>query len=73
MKVAIRLDPSEKAITSISVNESPAEYVEGGSPDNRARRLEDSDKNSWYFNENIRTVFVKVFDAAKLRVRVTYQ
>ena len=73
MKVAVPLDPNDRPVTLISVNEVRAEYVEGGSPENRAKRLEESSRNSWYFNENIRTVFVKVFDAAELRVKVTYE
>jgi alpha-glucosidase len=49
-------------IESIQANGEDLPLISGGTPEYRAYLLKNSDDNAWYFNENIRVSFIKVFD-----------
>jgi alpha-glucosidase len=61
--VAVLHDPSETAApSSIRMGGTALTFISGDSPENRADRLANSVTNAWYYNENVRISFVKVFD-----------
>ncbi|MGO8899878.1 MAG: TIM-barrel domain-containing protein [Isosphaeraceae bacterium] len=71
--VAVLHDPSETAAPSaIKLGGAALEFISGGTLESRAGRLADSSSSAWYYNENLRISFVKVFDqAAEIVLDVT--
>jgi alpha-glucosidase len=71
--VAVLHDPSQTAAPSaVKLGGVALEFISGGTPESRAGRLADSGSNTWYYNENLRISFVKVFDqAAEIVLDVT--
>lgn len=63
--VAILQDPSEPALSTVRMSGASLQQIAGGSPEDRADRLAASGSNAWYYNENLRIAFVKIFDQAK--------
>ena len=73
--VAILHDPSElpardvksnirnsSPLQSVSIDELEILPIKDGTLDERVKKLSDSEKNAWYYNENIDITFIKVFD-----------
>jgi alpha-glucosidase len=61
--VAILHDPSESnAPSAIQFAGKPLAALTGGTPEERADRLGANRESAWYYNENLRISFVKVFD-----------
>jgi alpha-glucosidase len=60
--VALLHDPSEGSLQNVTVDGLRADFITGGSADERSYRLSGSHQNAWYYNENIHISFVKVFD-----------
>ena len=72
--IAILHDPSElptrdvnnkrnsSPLQSISIGNQQIPLITNGNSQERANQLSNSQKNAWYYNENIDISFVKVFD-----------
>ncbi|MBE9212004.1 alpha-glucosidase [Plectonema cf. radiosum LEGE 06105] len=72
--VAIMHDPSElptrdlnnrrnsSPLRSISIDDREIPLITNGNAEERANQLSNSQKNAWYYNENIDISFIKVFD-----------
>lgn len=73
--IAILHDPSElpqrdpvsnkrssSPLKSVSIDEQEIFFITGENPAQRADQLSKSEKNAWYYNEDIDISFIKVFD-----------
>jgi alpha-glucosidase len=55
-------DPAEQVPNAVQRAGNNLRMISGGSVDDRARQLAASDHDAWYYNENLRISFVKIFD-----------
>lgn len=65
--VAVLHDPSETegisgCLKSVKIAGQEIDLVTGGTPEQRSNTLSTSSSNAWYYNENIKISFIKVFD-----------
>ncbi|MZP42434.1 hypothetical protein GTO89_05185 [Heliobacterium gestii] len=76
--VAILHDPVEKigargCLHGVTLGGSELPCLTDGSTQERATRLLEAEKNAWYFNEDVRISFIKVFDdSTLLEIELTY-
>jgi alpha-glucosidase len=65
--VAILHDPLESqtatgCVKTVNIARNEIELITGGTPEQRSNTLSIRSSNGWYYNENINTSFIKVFD-----------
>jgi alpha-glucosidase len=60
--VAVLLDPSASPPSTIRIGGTALQQITDGTPEARANSLASSGSNMWFYNENTRIAFVKVFD-----------
>ncbi|MCZ8517817.1 hypothetical protein O9H85_37160 [Paenibacillus filicis] len=76
--VAILHDPGEMTgqsgpLKSVEVSGQPAAFISGGTTEERADHLRNASSNAWYYNENIRISFMKVFDnSSSISIKAEY-
>jgi alpha-glucosidase len=64
---AILHDPLETktaggCLKSVNIAGEEIDLITGGTPEQRSNTLSARSSNGWYYNENINTSFIKVFD-----------
>ena len=76
--VAILHDPSETTgnsgpLKSVTIDGQEVGLITGGDAGERAYKLSGSSRNAWYYNENIKISFVKVFDnSSSIKIQAEY-
>ncbi|MBW4497603.1 MAG: DUF5110 domain-containing protein [Oscillatoria princeps RMCB-10] len=76
--VAILHDPwepkgSSGCLKSVTIDGQKLDEIAGVSPDELAHKLSGSTSNAWYYNPNINTSFVKVFDrSSRIEIKAEY-
>ena len=76
--IAILHDPSETTgnsgpLKNITINGQAVGLITGGDTGEQSYQLSGSSKNAWYYNENIKISFVKVFDnSSSIKIQADY-